>query len=137
VFIITFIAFTCEDVNEDGIVCNETFEVNYFGQISPEDIKWLIRKGRSSYSGGQLIPFIVNGIMIGGCSYNLGGIDYIEFKEEFKKKGYLRVFLKWQLEDNQCKFVSCSETLHKRFLKYGKYEYNEDNDITTFINIHL
>ncbi len=55
-------------------------KIKYYGHVSYDDGKWLEKKGRNSYSGGELRPIIINNQMVGGIHWDLGGIDYIELK---------------------------------------------------------
>jgi hypothetical protein len=110
---------------------NKDFSIKYFGKLTKDELNWLIRKGRKSYSGGELTPIFLNDKMIGGISWNLGGIDYIEFLPEYKGKGYLKYIVKDNIDDGKVKFVSASPELTDKLKKYGVVTYNENNDITT------
>jgi len=106
-------------------------QIKYFGDISPEDEKWLIRNGRNSYSGGELRPIFINGEMVGGISWNLGGIDYIELKPEFRSSGVLRKIVMDNVEDGVVKFVTASEELTAKLSSYGEVSYDPKTDITS------
>jgi hypothetical protein len=106
--------------------------VKYFGKLSDDEINWLVRTGRRSYSGGELRPIIIDGTMIGGISWNLGGIDYIQFLPKYKNKGLLKQVVFDNIDENGVvKFVSTSPELTEKLKNYGTVTYNEDNDITT------
>jgi hypothetical protein len=109
----------------------ENNEIKYFGKVSKDDQKWLEQKGRKSYSGGELQPIIINGIMVGGVHWDLGGIDFIEFKPEFQGKGFLRKVVMDNTENGVVKFVSVSPDLTKKLKNYGDVSYNPDTDITS------
>ena len=112
----------------------ENYEIKYFGKVSPADQKWLEQKGRKSYSGGELQPIIINNQMVGGIHWDLGGIDYIEFKQEFKGKGTLRKVVMDNIENGDVKFVSASPELTSKLKNYGSVSINDETDITT-VNI--
>ncbi len=112
----------------------ENYEIKYFGKVNKEDQKWLQQKGRKSYSGGELQPIIINNQMVGGIHWDLGGIDYIEFKPEFKGKGTLRKVVMDNMENGDVKFVSASPELTSKLKNYGSVSHNEETDITT-VNI--
>ena len=105
--------------------------IKYFGKVSPADQKWLEQKGRKSYSGGELQPIIINNQMVGGIHWDLGGIDYIEFKPEFKGKGTLRKVVMDNIENGDVKFVSASPDLTSKLKNYGYVTHNEETDVTT------
>jgi hypothetical protein len=109
----------------------ENNEIKYFGKVSSVDQKWLQQKGRKSYSGGELQPIIINNQMVGGIHYDLGGIDFIEFKPEFKGKGTLRKVVMDNIENGDVKFVSASPDLISKLKNYGSVTHNEETDITT------
>lgn len=113
----------------------ENNKIKYYGNVNKADQKWLIIKGRNSYSCGELQPIIINNKMIGGIHWDLGGIDYIEFKPEFKDKGFLKHVVYDNVDNGKVKFVSASPDLIKKLKNYGKLSYNEDNDITT-LHVH-
>ena len=100
-----------EELNQEQIM--------YYGHVSPEVSKWLVRKGRNSYSGGKLRPIIINGKMVGGISWNLGGIDYIELKPEYQSKGLLRKIIYDNAEDGVVKFVTASDGLSEKMHFYS------------------
>lgn len=112
----------------------EKNEIKYFGKVSPADQKWLEQKGRKSYSGGELQPIIINNQMVGGIHWDLGGIDYIEIKPEFKGKGVLRKIVMDNIEDGKVKFVTASPDLISKLTNYGSVSHNDETDITT-VNI--
>jgi hypothetical protein len=106
--------------------------LKYFGKLSDDEINWLVRTGRRSYSGGELRPIFIDGTMIGGISWNLGGIDYIQFLPKYKNKGLLKQVVFDNIDENGIvKFVSTSPELTEKLKNYGTVTYNEDNDITT------
>jgi hypothetical protein len=109
----------------------ENDQIKYFGKVSKEDQKWLEQKGRKSYSGGELQPIIINNQMVGGIHWDLGGIDYIEFKPAFQGTGVLRKIVFNNLEDGEVKFVSASPDLTKKLENYGDVTYDPNTDITT------
>ena len=109
----------------------ENNEIKYFGKVSQDDQKWLEQKGRKSYSGGALQPIIINKQMVGGIHWDLGGIDFIEFKPEFQGKGFLRKVVMDNTENGVVKFVSASPDLSKKLNNYGDVSYNPDTDITS------
>ena len=109
----------------------ENNEIKYFGKVSQDDQKWLEQKGRKSYSGGALQPIIINKQMVGGIHWDLGGIDFIEFKPEFHGKGFLRKVVMDNTENGVVKFVSASPDLSKKLNNYGDVSYNPDTDITS------
>ena len=109
----------------------ENNEIKYFGKVSKDDQKWLEQKGRKNYSGGALQPIIINGTMVGGIHWDLGGIDFIEFKPEFQGKGFLRKVVMDNAENGVVKFVSASPDLSKKLYNYGDISYNPDTDITS------
>ncbi len=106
-------------------------EIKYFGKVSPADQKWLEQKGRKSYSGGELQPILINNQMVGGIHWDLGGIDYIEFKPEFKGKGVLRKIVMDNVEDGRVKFVTASPDLTSKLKNYGDVTYDPNTDITS------
>ena len=110
---------------------NEDFEIKYFGKLTEIELNWLIKTGRKSYSGGELRPIFLNDKMIGGISWNLGGIDYIQFLPEYKGKGYLKYIVKDNIEGGKVKFVSASPELTGKLKNYGVVTYDYDTDITT------
>jgi hypothetical protein len=109
----------------------ENNEIKYFGKVSKDDQKWLEQKGRKSYSGGALKPIIINNQMVGGIHWDLGGIDFIEFKPEFQGKGFLRKVVLDNAENGLVKFVSASSELTKKLSNYGNISYNSTTDITS------
>jgi len=109
----------------------ENNEIRYFGKLSNDDQRWLEKKGRNTYSGGTLQPIIINGIMVGGIHWDLGGIDYIEFKPEFKGKGTLRKVVLDNIENGEVKFVSASDELKSKLANYGTVNFEPGTDITT------
>ena len=109
----------------------EKNEIKYFGKVSPANQKWLEQKGRQSYSGGELQPILINNQMVGGIHWDLGGIDYLEFKPEFKGKGTLRKVVMDNIENGDVKFVSASPDLTSKLKNYGSVTHNEETDITT------
>jgi hypothetical protein len=111
----------------------ENDQIKYFGKVSKEDQKWLEQKGRKSYSGGELQPIIINNQMVGGIHWDLGGIDYIEFKPEFQGKGVLRKVVMDNIADGAVKFVSASPDLTKKLENYGDVTYDPNTDITSVI----
>jgi hypothetical protein len=112
----------------------DNYEIKYFGKVSTADQKWLEQKGRKSYSGGELQPILINNQMVGGIHWDLGGIDYIEFKPEFQGKGVLRKVVMDNIADGAVKFVSASPDLTKKLENYGDVSYNPETDITS-VNI--
>ena len=109
----------------------ENNEIKYFGKVSQDDEKWLEQKGRKSYSGGALQPIIINNQMLGGIHWDLGGIDFIEFKPEFQGKGFLRKVVMDNAENGVVKFVSASPELTKKLSNYGNISYDSSTDITS------
>ena len=109
----------------------EKNEIKYFGKVSPANQKWLEQKGRQSYSGGELQPILINNQMVGGIHWDLGGIDYLEFKPEFKGKGTLRKVVMDNIENGDVKFVSASPDLTSKLKNYGSVTHNKETDITT------
>jgi hypothetical protein len=69
--------------------------------------------------------------MVGGIHWDLGGIDYIEFKPEFKGKGTLRKVVMDNIENGDVKFVSASPDLTSKLKNYGYVTHNEETDVTT------
>ena len=108
----------------------EKNEIKYFGKVSPADQKCLEQKGRKSYSSGELQPILINNQMVGGIHWDLGGIDYLEFKPEFKGKGTLRKVVMDNIENGDVKFVSASPDLTSKLKNYGSVRHNEETDIT-------
>lgn len=108
----------------------ENNEIKYFGNVSDEDQKWLEQKGRKSYSGGELQPIFINNQMVGGIHWDLGGIDYIEFKPAYQGTGVLRKIVMDNVEDGEVKFVSASLDLTNKLNNYGEVSYDADTDIT-------
>jgi len=108
----------------------ENNEIKYFGKVSNEDQKWLEQKGRKSYSGGELQPIFINNQMVGGIHWDLGGIDYIEFKPAYQGAGVLRKIVMDNVEDGEVKFVSASLDLTNKLNNYGEVSYDADTDIT-------
>lgn len=109
----------------------ENNEIKYFGKVSKDNEKWLEQKGRKSYSGGALQPIIINNQMLGGIHWDLGGIDFIEFKPEFQGKGFLRKVVIDNAENGVVNFVSASPELTKKLANFGFITYNPDTDITS------
>ncbi len=105
--------------------------LKYYGKVSKEEENWLVRTGRKSYSGGELRPIFYDNKMIGGISWNLGGIDYIEFLPKYKNKGYLKHVVNDNIENGVVKFVSASDELQSKLKNYGELSYDESTDITT------
>jgi hypothetical protein len=108
----------------------ENNKIKYFGKVSNEDQKWLEQKGRKSYSGGELQPIIINNQMVGGIHWDLGGIDYVEFKPAYQGTGVLRKIVMDNVEDGEVKFVSASLDLTNKLNNYGEVSYDADTDIT-------
>jgi hypothetical protein len=69
--------------------------------------------------------------MVGGIHWDLGGIDYIEIKPDFKGKGILRKILMDNVEDGEVKFVTASHNLTDKLKNYGDVTYEPGTDITT------
>ena len=109
----------------------EKNEIKYFGKVSPADQKCLEQKGGKSYSSGELQPILINNQMVGGIHWDLGGIDYLEFKPEFKGKGTLRKVVMDNIENGDVKFVSASPDLTSKLKNYGSVTHNKETDITT------
>ena len=109
----------------------EKNKIKYFGNVNKADQKWLKIKGRKSYSGGELQPIIINNKMIGGIHWDLGGIDYIEFKPEYKDKGFLKQVVQDNIEDGKVRFVSASSDLTSKLRNFGDVSYDPETDITT------
>ncbi len=108
----------------------ENPEIRYYGKLSSADQKWLEQKGRKSYSGGELQPIFINNQMVGGIHWDLGGIDYIEFKPAYQGTGVLRKIVMDNVEDGELKFVSASLDLTNKLNNYGEVSYDADTDIT-------
>ena len=106
-------------------------KIKYFGNVNKADQKWLEIKGKKSYSGGELQPIIINNEMIGGIHWDLGGIDYIEFKPEYKDKGFLKQVVQDNIEDGKVRFVSASPDLTNKLRNFGDVSYDPETDITT------
>ena len=106
-------------------------KIKYFGNVNKADQKWLEIKGKKSYSGGELQPIIINNEMIGGIHWDLGGIDYIEFKPEYKDKGFLKQVVQDNIEDGKVRFVSASSDLTSKLRNFGDVSYDPETDITT------
>ena len=106
-------------------------DIKYFGKVSPDDSRWLIQKGRKSYSGGELRPIFIKGVMVGGISWNLGGIDYIELKPEYQSSGTFRKIVMDNVENGIVKFVTASDELTAKLANYGDVVYDPKTDITT------
>jgi hypothetical protein len=113
----------------------ENNKIKYFGNVNKADQKWLEIKGKKSYSGGELQPIIINNEMIGGIHWGLGGVDYIEFKPEYKSKGYLKQVVQDNIEDGKVRFVSASPDLTNKLKNYGDISYDPETDITTLNNV--
>ena len=108
-----------------------TDEIKYFGKVTKKEEEWLVRTGRKSYSGGELRPIFFNDTMIGGISWNLGGIDYLEFIPKYKNKGYLKYIVYDNAdENNEVKFVTASDELIQKLNNYGTISYDQNTDIT-------
>lgn len=105
--------------------------IKYFGQISEQEEKWLIRNGKKSYSGGELRPIFIDNKMVGGISWSLGGIDYIQFLPEYKNMGLLKYVVKDNIENGMVKFVTASDELTQKLSNYGEVSYDESTDITS------
>jgi len=106
-------------------------KIKYFGNLNKADQKWLENKGKKSYSGGELQPIIINNEMIGGIHWDLGGVDYIEFKPEYKGKGFLKQVVQDNIEDGKVRFVSASSDLTSKLRNFGDVSYDPETDITT------
>jgi hypothetical protein len=106
-------------------------KIKYFGNVNKADQKWLEIKGKKSYSGGELQPIIINNEMIGGIHWDLGGIDYIEFKPEYKDKGFLKQVVQDNIEYGKVRFVSASPDLTNKLRNFGDVSYDPETDITT------
>ena len=106
-------------------------KIKYYGNVNKADQKWLEIKGKKSYSGGELQPIIINNEMIGGIHWDLGGIDYIEFKPEYKDKGFLKQVVQDNIEDGKVRFVSASPDLTNKLRNFGDVSYDPETDITT------
>jgi hypothetical protein len=106
-------------------------DIRYFGPISKEEDKWLIRTGRKCYSSCELRPIFINIKMVGGISWNLGGIDYIECKPEFQGIGVLRKVLMDNLDNGVVKFVTASDELVAKLNNYGNVIYDPETDISS------
>lgn len=125
-----FIATTISDYLNENV---EVDSIKYFGKLTPKEHEWLIITGRRSYSGGELRPIFYNNIMIGGISWNLGGIDYLQFIPKYKNKGFLKYIVYDNAENNIVKFVSASDELKEKLSNYGHVYYDENDDITTVV----
>jgi hypothetical protein len=68
--------------------------------------------------------------MVGGIHWDLGGIDYIEFKPAYQGAGVLRKIVMDNVEDGEVKFVSASLDLTNKLNNYGEVSYDADTDIT-------
>jgi hypothetical protein len=106
-------------------------KIKYYGNVNKADQKWLEIKGKKSYSGGELQPIIINNEMIGGIHWDLGGVDYIEFKPEYKGKGFLKQVVQDNIEDGKVRFVSASSDLTSKLRNFGDVSYDPETDITT------
>ena len=109
----------------------ENNKIKYYGNVNKADQKWLEIKGKKSYSGGELQPIIINNEMIGGIHWDLGGVDYIEFKPEYKGKGFLKQVVQDNIEDGKVRFVSASSDLTSKLRNFGDVSYDPETDITT------
>jgi hypothetical protein len=69
--------------------------------------------------------------MIDGIHWDLGGIDYIEFKPEYKDKGFLKQVVQDNIEDGKVRIVSASPDLINKLKNYGEISYDTETDITT------
>jgi hypothetical protein len=109
--------------------------IQYHGKLNPDDLQWLIRKGRKSYSGGQLTPIIIDNTMVGGIHIDkmsgVWGIDYIEIKPEYRNKGILRKIIYDQAENGVVNFISASPELQQKLTTYGDVTTDPETDITT------
>jgi len=109
--------------------------IQYYGIVNPEDRNWLRIKGRKSYSGGELSPIIIDGVMVGGIHIDkmsgVWGIDYLEIKPEFQNKGTLRKIIYDQADDGVVKFISASDELQQKLTTYGEVTTDPNTDITT------
>jgi len=117
--------------NISSATAQEKKEVTYSSTtLSEENINWLERKGRGSFSGGPLTPIIVNNEMIGGLSWmkdnGKWGIGCIEFKREFQGKGNLRKVVYDNIEkDGTVSFIDASLDLQKKLANYGEVTIDE------------
>ncbi len=71
--------------------------------------------------------------MDGGIHWDLGGIDFIEIKPEFKGKGTLRKVVMDNIEDGDVKFITASPELTYKLKNYGDVTYDPETDITSVI----
>jgi hypothetical protein len=69
--------------------------------------------------------------MVGGISWNLGGIDYIELKPEFQSSGFFRKIVMDNAEDGVVTFVTASDGLTSKLTSYGDVSYDPNTDITS------
>lgn len=106
-------------------------DIKYHGKLSKDEIEWLVRTGKRSYSGGELRPIFYKDKLIGGINWDLGGIDYIQFLPEYINKGYLKYIVYDNIENGEVKFVSASDELKEKLANYGKVSYDKNTDITT------
>jgi hypothetical protein len=109
----------------------ENNKIKYFGNVNKAEQKWLEINGKNSYSGGELQPIIIKNEMIGGIHWDLGGVDYIEFKPEYKGKGFLKQVVQDNIEDGKVRFVSASSDLTSKLRNFGDVSYDPETDITT------
>ena len=119
-------------ISETPIVNPPLDTIMYYGKVDNADQKWLEKEGRKSYSGGSLNPIMINGKMVGGIHWDLGGIDYLVLKPEYRSKGYLRkIVFDNQDENGLVKFVTASPELTEKLSSYGNVSYDANSDITT------
>lgn len=121
-------AETSENDNVGGI----SSDIQYFGNVNDKEAAWLVRNGRKSYSGGELQPIMVNGKMVGGIHWALGGIDYLQLLPEYKGKRMLRKVVMSNMDkDSNVRFVTASPDLQQKLTTYGTVTTDEETDITT------
>ena len=78
------------------------------------------------------VSVLVGVCVFGGISWNLGGIDYIEFLPKYKDKGYLKYLVYDNMDKNgEVKFVTASDELTKKLSNYGNIDYDQNTDITS------
>ena len=119
-------------ISETPIVNPPLDTIMYYGKVDNAEKKWLECEGRKSYSGGSLNPIMINGKMVGGIHWDLGGIDYLVLKPEYRSKGYLRkIVFDNQDENGLVKFVTASPELTEKLSSYGNVSYDANSDITT------
>lgn len=124
-----------EQLNRMKSIMGLTEDIQYYGKVSPEDRGWLKIKGRKSYSGGELSPIIIDGIMVGGIHTDkmsgVWGIDYLEIKPEYKNTGVLRKIVYDHAENGAVNFISASPELQQKLTTYGDVTTDPESDITT------